>query len=282
MEAPIVILGGRGMLGTDLAACLVDGGVAVRVADLPECDITRPSDLERALAGAGAVVNCAAYTAVDRAESQPELARAVNALAVGTLGAMARDRGLYVAHVSTDFVFDGTGDRPWTETDAPRPLSVYGRTKWEGERLLQDSGCAHSILRIEWSYGRHGAHFISKFVERGRGGGTLKVVNDQVGAPTWTRESAGVLRCLLSGRREGIYHFANAGFASRYEVARFVAARLGLACAIVPCASRELREPAERPANSRLATANIRAILAGPIRSWQEALGDFLDAEFRT
>jgi len=276
MADGITILGGRGMLGSDLAPVLVRAGHAVRVLDLPEFDLTKADHLSSALAGAQVIVNCAAFTNVDQAETRFDTALAVNGRAVGALGAAAKAHGVFVVHISTDFVFDGRQTRPYVETDPPNPINAYGRSKLEGERALQLSGCAHVILRVQWSYGSHGANFIGKIQERARGSAELKVVEDQVGAPTWTADMARVIAVLIRDRREGLYHFANAGYASRFEVARFIAEQLKLPVRITPCASADFPAPALRPANSWFDTSKIQAVLQEPIRSWQEALAEFL------
>jgi dTDP-4-dehydrorhamnose reductase len=182
----VAILGGRGMLGSDLVARCRGLGVDAEVYDLPAFDVTNPEHVREAIVGATAVVNCAAYTNVDGAESNAETALRVNAEAVGQLGCLARQAGLWVLHISTDFVFDGTLDRPYHEQDSPHPLSVYGRTKLEGEHLLTQSGCRHCTVRIEWTFGHHGKSFVAKLLERAGSGAELKVVDDQIGSPTAT------------------------------------------------------------------------------------------------
>ena len=276
MSDCITILGGRGMLGSDLAPVLVQAGYRVRVLDLPEFDLTCADHLARALNGAQVVVNCAAFTNVDQAEERFDAALAVNGRAVGALGAAAKERGVFVVHISTDFVFDGRRARPYVETDPPNPINAYGRSKLEGERALQHSACAHVILRVQWSYGSHGTNFIGKIQERARTGMELKVVADQVGAPTWTADMARAIAVLIRDRRAGLYHFANAGYASRFDVAVFLAAQLNLPTKITPCASEAFPSPALRPKNSWFDTAKIQTILDAPIRSWQEALAEFL------
>lgn len=272
----VAVLGARGMLGTDLSALLAEAGFDVAASDLPECDVTNPAHLEAALAGADCAVNCAAYTNVDRAEDEPDLARAVNAVAVAEMGRIAARRGLYLVHVSTDFVFDGESERPYVETDLPNPLGVYGATKLEGERALAACGCRHAVVRVQWSYGRHGSNFVSKLLDRARTGAALKVVDDQVGAPTWTLDSARAILCLLRARAAGIFHFAAAGYASRFDVARFVLDRLRLPNALAPCSSAEFPARARRPSSSRFDTARIRPLLDHPIRPWQDAMAEFL------
>lgn len=275
MAELITILGGRGMLGSDLAPALVKAGYAVRVLDLPEFDLTRSDHLACALDGAQVAVNCAAFTNVDQAETQVDTALAVNGRAVGALGAAARERGVFVVHISTDFVFDGALERPYVETDPPHPINNYGRSKLEGEWALQRSACKHVILRVQWSYGRHGANFIVKIQERARTSAELKVVEDQIGAPTWTVDMAQAIAVLIRDRREGLYHFANAGYASRFETARFIASQLNLPAKITPCAGAAFPTPALRPKNSRFNTAKIQAILDFTIRPWQDALAEF-------
>ncbi len=276
MSQSITILGGRGMLGSDLTTTLAQAGHSIRVLDLPEFDLTNAGHLAQALDGAQVVVNCAAFTNVDQAEKSVDTALAVNGTAVGALGAVAKKRNVFVVHISTDFVFDGRQTRPYVETDQPNPINTYGRSKLEGERALQQSACAHAIIRVQWSYGRHGANFISKIQERARSSSALKVVADQIGAPTWTADMARAIAILIRDRREGLYHFANAGYASRFEVARLIAAKLGLPVKIMPCASEEFPAPALRPKNSWFDTAKIQSVLDFPIRSWQEALAEFL------
>ncbi len=274
---PLVsILGGRGMLGTDLTRYLEEKGYRVSAWDMPECDITRRDHVEKAIAGAGCVVNCAAFTNVDDAEDAPDAAMAVNAEAVGALGMLAADRHIFVVHISTDFVFDGRGDKAYSELDIPRPLSMYGKSKLEGERALEGTGCDCAILRVQWSYGSAGTNFVFKLLQRAGSGADLKVVNDQVGAPTWTADMAKAIECIIRERSRGLYHFANGGYASRYEVASFILDELGLKNSIEPCSSSEFPMKAERPANSRFNTGKIKSLLDHSIRSWQDALAFFL------
>ncbi len=264
------------MLGTDLASILEEDGNNVKVFDLPYCDLTNPEHVSNACKGVDTVVNCAAYTQVDKAEDEPELACKVNALAVENLGRLIRDNDQYLIQISTDFVFDGAGSDPYTETDEPRPLSVYGSTKLEGELLLAGTGCKHAIVRVQWSYGANGDNFISKLVTRAKGNAPLKVVDDQIGAPTWTRDMAQALKCLLKKRHEGLYHFANTGYASRYDVARFILDALDMDNELTPCSSDEFPMKAARPKNSRFALDKIQKHLDFEIRPWQMALAEYL------
>lgn len=277
MADPVVaILGAAGMLGTDLVAACEERGIVARACDLPAFDIADAAQLRRAIDGADAVINCAAYTNVDGAETQSDLAHRVNAEAVGWLGTFARDAGVWVLHFSTDFVFDGRQDRPYVETDEPNPINEYGRSKLAGEQRLLESGCPCCIVRIEWTYGLHGKNFVTKVIERAGQGGSLKVVDDQVGSPTATTEVAATACTLLERRAEGLFHFAGAGYASRFEVARFIIERRTPQTELSACRSSDFVTPAQRPLNSRFDCGKIRPLLAQPIRPWQEALESFL------
>ena len=224
-----------------------------------------------------AVINCAAYTDVERAEDEEALAHRVNADAVGALGRIAAGAGIHVVHVSTDFVFDGRRDGAYTEDDPPNPISAYGRTKLAGERALAGSGCSHAIIRIQWTYGRSGRHFISKVADLARSRDRIMVVDDQRGAPTATTDVAAAILGLLDARAEGLYHFAAAGEATRFDVARVIVDHLGFSTIVEPCASDTFPMKAGRPANSRFDCTHIEALLGRSIRPWREALIEYLE-----
>ena len=272
----IAILGGRGMLGTDLANLCREYGLNIKVFDLPECDITDIEQLEDAVTGSNAVINCAAYTNVDRAESEPEAAYRVNTHALGELGAIAAHLGIYVIHISTDFVFDGLSSRPYKETDVTNPINIYGKTKLAGEMLLSASGCRNCILRLEWSYGQAGDNFVKKIIRAGRKNKQIKVVDDQIGAPTATTESSKAILALMKKRAEGIYNFAASGFASRYETAKFIFEKQKIPVEVLPCKTADFPSPAKRPLSSRFDCTKISKILDEPIEPWQKPLETFL------
>ncbi|MFH1532221.1 MAG: dTDP-4-dehydrorhamnose reductase [Pseudomonadota bacterium] len=292
VEPLVLVLGARGMLGTDVMAALAAAGVPAMGLDLPDFDITDAAALCSVLESCGrgdyapnrpvdgspaAVINCAAYTDVEGAEDDEALAHRINADAVGALGRLAAEAGVYVVHVSTDFVFDGRKDGAYTEADEPNPLSAYGRTKLAGERALVESGCRHGILRIQWTYGRAGRHFVSKVADLARSRDRIKVVDDQIGAPTATTEVAAAILALLGARAEGLYHFAAAGVATRFDVARVIVGCLGLATVVEPCTSDTFPMKADRPANSRFDCTRIEALLGRPIRPWREVLAEYLE-----
>jgi len=275
-DARIAVLGGRGMLGSDLVQTCRQRGFDPIILDLPEFDITDDDHLQQAVAGAEIIVNCAAYTNVDGAESRAELAYQVNAEAVGRLGAVARDVGKWILHISTDFVFDGCGDKPYVETDHPNPINTYGKTKLAGEQLLVRSGCEYCIVRVEWTYGSAGNNFVTKLIQRAKSQDTLKVVDDQTGSPTATIEAAKIICELLRKKPRGIYHFASAGYVTRFGMAEFIFDRLSTNVNLVPCKTSDFPSPATRPLNSRFNCGKIAKLLDEPIDSWKGPLGLFL------
>jgi len=272
----IAVLGGRGMLGSDLVQTCRQRGFDPIVLDLPEFDITDDDHLQQAVAGAEIIVNCAAYTNVDRAESQSELAYRVNAEAVGRLGAVACEAGKWVLHISTDFVFDGSGDKPYVETNHPNPINTYGKTKLAGEQLLARSGCEYCIVRVQWTYGSAGNNFVTKLIQRAKSQDTLKVVDDQTGSPTATVEAARVICELLRKKPEGIYHFASTGYITRYGMAEFILDKLSMDANLLPCKTSDFPSPAKRPLNSRFDCSKITRLLDEPIGYWQRPLELFL------
>lgn len=275
-DTRIAILGGRGMLGTELAKICRQEGFDVTVFDLPEFDITNSQQLKETLSNTKTIVNCAAYTNVDGAESEAELAYQVNAEAVGRLGALVKEANAWLLHVSTDFVFDGRSDRPYVETDPPNPINEYGKTKLAGEQLLGRSGCHHCIMRIEWTYGAAGNNFVTKLIKRAKTDKALKVVDDQIGSPTATTEVAKVICELLRIKPKGVFHFASAGYVSRYEMAKFMFDNLSIDVTLLPCKTSDYVSAAVRPLNSRFDCNKIEALLDGPIEHWQGPLERFL------
>ena len=276
VDAKVAILGGRGMLGTDLAKVCREEGFDVKVFDLPEFDVTNSRQLREAVDSAKIIVNCAAYTNVDGAESESELAYQVNAEAVGRLGALVKEANAWLLHISTDFVFDGRSDRPYVEADPPNPINEYGRTKLAGEQLLAESGCGCCVMRVEWTYGSAGNNFVTKIIQGAKTGGTIKVVDDQTGSPTATTEAAKVICKLLRMRPSGVFHFASAGYVSRYETAKFIFENLSMDVNLLPCKTSDWKTDADRPLNSRFDCSKIQALLDEPIEPWQGPLESFV------
>lgn len=273
----VLILGGKGMLGCDIARALEARAIPYRVLDLPEFNITDAGQVASALKTASAVINCAAYTDVEKAQSQPDLAAEINAHAVGRLGQACKNAGLWLLHFGTDFVFDGKLDRPYTEDDAPNPLSVYGSTKLLGEELLRQSGADHCVVRIEWTYGKSGNNFVKKIVAACQGKTEIRVVDDQVGSPTPTVEIASLSADMLNTRPTGLYLFASSGYVSRWEMAQFVARKLNLPVNVLPCKTSDFKTAAQRPLNSRFDCKKIRSLMKTDITDWQRSLIRYLE-----
>jgi len=275
----LIILGGKGMLGSDVASLCRLKKISFESFDLPEFDITNYKQLTDVLKKADMVINCAAYTDVERAEEQKERAFKINADAVSKLGQIARDLGFLVLHISTDFVFDGRSDKPYTETDAPNPINIYGQSKLAGEQLLVASGCRCCIIRTEWTYGLGGNNFITKLIliRNARDKNELKIVDDQIGSPTATTEVAKVILKLASLKQEGLFHFAAEDYASRFETAKFIFEKLNLPVTLKSCKTKDFPSAAQRPLNSRFDCSKINKLLDEPIERWEKPLERFLE-----
>jgi len=272
----IGIIGGNGMLGTDLVLLLKSKRFESNIFCYPEYDITKNEDLIRIVDSSDVIVNCAAYTAVDKAESDVDECYAINADAVAKLGKYIAEAGKYIVHVSTDFVFGDCSSGTLSELSQTKPLGVYGETKLEGEVLLQKSGAEHSILRIEWTYGSHGNNFISKIVSLATKYNEIKVVDDQYGSPTSTIEVSRAIISLINSRSTGLYHFASKGYVSRYEVACKIFDVLNIKANVLSCGSDEFPAPAKRPQNSRFNCSKIDKILDFERPCWEDSLATYL------
>lgn len=285
----ILLTGANGQIGWELRRTLGALGEIVatdaRMLDLANPDAVRAT--VRAIAPT-IIVNAAAYTAVDRAESEPERARAVNATGPGVLAEEAARLDALLVHYSTDHIFDGGGDTAWREDDAPGPLNVYGASKLAGERAVAASGCAHLVFRTSWVYGLRGANFLLTLRRLMRERPELKVVADQVGAPTWCRDVAEATAQALAriaspaggvdrGAPWGIYHMTNAGETSRHGFAEAIRAfddfdETCVPARLLPIGNRDYSAPARRPLNSRLDNGRLERTFGLRLRDWREAL----------
>lgn len=287
----ILLTGARGQLGWELRRTLACQAEVValdsRALDLADADAIRR--VVRALAPR-VIVNPAAYTAVDKAEGEAELARAVNATAPGVLAEEAARLGALLLHYSTDYVFDGSGERPWREDDTTGPLNVYGATKLAGERAIQASGCRHLIFRTSWVYGARGANFLLTMRRLMRDRPELKIVADQIGAPTWCRDlaeaSAAVLAQLASPARGsdrpepwGVYHMSNAGETSWHGFAEAILALdpPETPPRLLPIPTSDYPTPAKRPLNSRLDNDKLARVFGIRLPDWRDELKLCLD-----
>ena len=281
----IAVTGSKGQVATSL---IERAGAKAEIVALgrPAFDLANRAAVIAELEGArpDVVVNAAAYTAVDRAETEPDRARLVNAEAVALLADAAQRTGAWLIHYSTDYVFDGTNTRPYVETDAPAPLNVYGATKSRGDLAIGQSGCRHLIFRVGWVYADGASNFPRTMLRLARERDELRVVGDQVGAPTSARLIADVtgravarLGTVAPAAVSGLYHLAASGAVSRADYARFLIAearhrgmelRLG-PDGIADCASADYPTPATRPLNSRLDTAKLRATFGLDLPDWE-------------
>ncbi len=224
------------------------------------------------------VINAAAYTAVDRAEQEKDLAFQVNGEAVGVLAAWCAKHGSRFIHVSTDYVFDGDSEKPYVETDPTGPRSVYGASKLEGERQALQYLDQSIILRTSWVYAPFGKNFVRTMLSLMKEKESLRVVNDQIGSPTYAPDLAkAILDIIVSGKWvPGIYHFSNAGRISWYDFAVAIQQHIRSACRVEPIPTSEYPTPAKRPAYSLLSTEKIRSVYGIVPRSWKEALKECL------
>jgi dTDP-4-dehydrorhamnose reductase len=266
----ILVLGAGGMLGRDVVRLAGDDALGLGHAD---CDVTDAESVRAAVADAGpeVVVNCAAWTDVDGAEEQPEEALLVNERGAGNAAKAAATAGAGVVYVSSDYVFDGSKREPYVESDSTGPLSSYGRSKLAGEHATAAANERHFVVRSSWLFGEHGKNFVATMlgVERDE----LRVVDDQVGCPTYTPHLAeGILR-LVRGEEYGIHHMAGGGQCSWYEFARAIFERAGIEKRIEPCTTEEFPRPAPRPAWSVLRSERPGAI---ELPAWQEGLDSYL------
>lgn len=274
----VLVTGAAGMLGTELVP-LFRRAFDVTPADVAEFDMRDAAATEAFVAAAApdVVINCAAYTDVDGAESDPETAFDVNAGGAGNVAAAAVKVGARVVQVSTDYVFDGTGDTPYAETDEPRPLGVYGRSKLAGERKVVEVSLDALIVRTAWLYGHAGPNFIETMLSLASSGRPLRVVDDQVGAPTNVRDLAGAILELIAVEATGVVNATNAGSCSWFEFARKILDLAGLEeIAIEPVASEQFPRPAPRPCYSVLSLARLVSLTGKEPRSWQDAVAEYV------
>lgn len=267
------------MLGSDLVVAAQESGLEVQVYDVPEFDITDEPQTQDVISKSEVVVNCAAYTNVEKAESEVDLANQVNGYAVGRLGLLAKEANVPVLHISTDFVFNGMKESPYIETDVPQPISAYGGSKLLGEKLLAESGCQWCIVRVQWTYGKNGTNFVTKILNAAKTRDELNVVDDQVGSPTRTVEVARVLCDILKFDvfPTGIYHCAASGSTSRYDMVRFMFDYLGNGTKVHRCKTADFKTAAQRPLNSRFDCHKLERLIGRTLPSWQEMLKLYLE-----
>lgn len=270
----ILVVGAKGMLGSDLLSLLGERGRGV---DLPEIDITDLVSVQRVLTvlKPSVVVNCAAYTDVDGCESNSETAMQVNAEGVAFLAMISREIGARLVQVSTDYVFDGSKGSPYREDDLPRPLNIYGESKLAGE-LNVDVNPDNLVVRTQWLYGLQGKNFVETMLRLAQEKDHVSVVDDQIGAPTWTVDLARGIIALIEAGCRGTYHVANSGATSWNGFARAIFAEAGLTVQVEPMTTEQLGRPARRPLHSTLDCGKLTADTGLTLQPWQDALRHYL------
>lgn len=296
----ILLTGVTGQVGSEILQVIKAFGevVAPTRADL---DLSKPQAVQKFVADVRPdwIINPAAYTAVDKAESEPDSAYAINEGAPRVLGIEAARLGIPVIHFSTDYVFDGSGTRPWAEDDAPSPLGVYGASKLAGERALAATGAAHLVFRTSWVYGSTGRNFLLTILRLAQQKQEMRIVDDQHGAPTWSRDLAHLMASVMRkvetirGQKESpadlvrrlpsIYHAAASGETTWFGFAQEFIRRAAKAqpetgfAKLVPIATREYPTPARRPLNSRLSCSRLQEVFGIKLPPWQDATATVVD-----
>ncbi len=275
----VLVTGSKGQLGTDLMNELQKRGLEAIGVDVEEMDVTDAKSCCQVIgqANVDAVIHCAAYTAVDAAEDNVELCRKINGYGTRNVAEACRKAGVKLMYISTDYVFDGQGSRPWEPDDERHPLNVYGLTKYEGELAIEELLEHYFIVRIAWVFGVQGKNFIKTMLRLGKEKGAVSVVNDQVGSPTYTYDLARLLVDMVQTDRYGRYHATNEGLCSWYEFAREIFRQAGMEeVSVTPVSSSEFAAKAKRPENSRMSKEKLSENGFSRLPHWQDALKRFL------
>lgn len=278
----VLITGANGQLGRSIRRLEAEfPGLTLSYTDVDELDITRMPDLETYFQQnpTGCVVNCAAYTAVDRAEEEPGLASLINETAVRNLALCAGRFDFTLVHISTDYVFDGRHHRPYTEDDPASPAGAYGKSKLAGERAVLEASIRGIVVRTSWLYSEYGHNFAKTMLRLAGERDELRVVDDQVGTPTYAGHLArAILKMVESGYgRTNLFHYSNEGVASWYDFAREIIAMAGKECRVVPIATEDYPLPAPRPPYSLLSKKKFRETFGQEIPHWKEGLAEWHD-----
>lgn len=278
MRMKILVTGVTGQLGHDCVKELEDRGIEVRGVSSRDFPLTEPDAVRRFMLSyrPDAVIHCAAYTAVDRAEEEEARCMAVNAGGTRALAESCRELGAKLLYISTDYVFPGDGEKPYEVNDEKGPQNVYGRSKLAGEQVVQELLDAYFIVRISWVFGLNGRNFIRTMLQLSETHDVLTVVDDQIGSPTYTRDLAVLLADMIQTDAYGVYHATNEGFCSWAEFAAEIFRQAGCGTSVKPVSSSAYPTKAVRPKNSRLSKRSLDE--AGFLRlpRWQDAVGRYL------
>lgn len=289
MKTAAVVFGAKGQVGYELIALAADRGLDFKGLSRSETDITDVTAVKRAFEKfvPAVVINCAAYTAVDRAEQEAELANAINADGAEIVAAISASLNVPLVHLSTDYVFDGNKKGAYTESDTPAPINVYGHSKLQGERRVQASCKNHVILRTSWVYGPHGNNFLRTILHLAKERDELRIVNDQYGCPTSTADVAEAIisiaeKLLAHKDVTGTYHFAGIGRTNWYEFATEIVNRqsafTGRSPKVIPISTSEYPTAARRPMNSELNSEHFSATFGYSAKAWKARVAQIVDA----
>ena len=274
----VLVTGTKGQLGYDVVNELEKRGHTAVAVDIEEMDITDAVSGERVITEAEveAVIHCAAYTAVDAAEDNVEICRRVNAEGTENIAKVCKKLDLKMIYISTDYVFDGEGERPWEPDDERHPLNVYGQTKYEGELAVEKYLEKYFIVRIAWVFGVNGKNFIKTMLKLSETHEELNVVDDQVGSPTYTYDLAVLLVDMVESDKYGRYHATNEGLCTWYEFAKEIFRQAGVEVKVNPVTSDMFPAKAKRPKNSRMSKEKLDANGFHRLPTWQDALERYL------
>lgn len=274
----VLVTGVKGQLGYDVVNELVKRGHIAIGTDIEEMDITDANSVNSVIKdnAPDAVIHCAAYTAVDAAEDNEELCRKINAEGTQNIANVCKELDIKMTYISTDYVFDGEGERPWEPEDERTPLNVYGQTKYEGELAVQNTLDKYFIVRIAWVFGVNGKNFIKTMLNLGKTRDSLTVVNDQFGSPTYTYDLAKLLVDMVETDKYGIYHATNEGICTWYEFACEIFKQAGMNVKVSPVSAAEYPAKAKRPSNSRMSKEKLTENGFEKLPTWQDALARYL------
>ena len=273
----VLVTGAAGQLGQDVMTALAARGHEAVGIDRAEADITDEAQVTEVITAAkpDAVIHCAAYTAVDRAEEETALCTRINVDGTRFIARAAQRCGAKLVYISTDYVFDGSGDTPFLPTDATGPLNVYGQTKLQGEKAARAECTRTFVVRTSWVFGAHGNNFVKTMRRLGTERETVSVVCDEVGAPTYTPDLAALLCEMIESEAYGIYHATNEGVCTRNELAQAVMETFGLPCRVEPITGDQYPTAAARPHNSRLSKDCLEQAGFSRLPDWKNALARY-------
>ena len=278
----VLVTGAKGQLGSDLLCELSKRNIESVGIDIEDLDITDAAATKKVIEDISnktkldAIIHCAAYTAVDAAEDNETLVTKINAEGTKNIAEVAKTLDIAMMYISTDYVFDGEGKRPWEPDDKRAPLNVYGMAKYKGELYVEELVKKYFIVRISWVFGLHGNNFIKTMLRLGKERGAVSVVNDQIGSPTYTPDLSRLLADMIVTDKYGRYHATNEGLCSWYDFAVEIFKQANLDVAVTPVSSDAFPVKAKRPHNSRMDKSKLTENGFKLLPTWQDALGRYL------